>query len=56
MITSGGSLSLKTEEPVKKKSGNRMGTTVSTGSGLTDILRREDDEYDDVDDSPGQML
>lgn len=52
MITSGGGLSLKADEPVKKKTGNRMGTTVSTGSGLTDILRREDDEYDDVDDTP----
>ena len=51
MITSGGSLSLKSEEPTKKKSGNRMGTTVSTGSGLTDILRADSDgDYDDVDD------
>lgn len=52
MITSSGALSLKTAEPEKKKSsGNRMGTTVSTGSGLTDILRAENDDYGDYGDS-----
>lgn len=52
MITSGGAFSLKQgSEPVKKKSGHTLGTTVSTGSGLTDILRAEDD----VDDSPTIM-
>ncbi len=35
------SLSLKANQEVKKK-GNPMGTTISTGSGLTDILRAED--------------
>lgn len=51
MISSGGSLSLKSEEPVKKKTGNRMGTTVSTGSGLTDILRGDDVDNGAEDDS-----
>lgn len=37
---------LKTDEPVKKRS-NPMGTTVSTGSGITDILRGDDDGYTD---------
>ena len=46
MITSGGSLSLKAEEQKKKRT-NPMGTTVSTGSGLTDILRAEDDYGED---------
>ncbi|MBE5944615.1 MAG: hypothetical protein E7258_06815 [Lachnospiraceae bacterium] len=51
MITSSGTLSLKATAPEKKRGGggNRMGTTVSTGSGLTDILRAEDDEYGDSD-------
>lgn len=40
MVQSSGKLSLKTETDTKKKSsGNQMGQTVSTGSGLTDILR-----------------
>lgn len=38
--------SLKEQEPVKKRT-NPMGTPVSTGSGLTDILRGEDDGYVD---------
>ncbi len=36
-------LSLKADEPEKKRKSNPIGTTVSTGSGLTDILRGEDD-------------
>ena len=44
--------SLRARE-VKKKASNPMGTTVSTGSGLTDILRGEDDE--DVDESFGSI-
>ncbi len=48
MATSG--LSLKAEETVKMKSSPSMGKTVSTGSGLTDILRGEDDDYGDADD------
>lgn len=47
MITSGGTLSLKANEPEKKKAGHTLGTTVSTGSGLTDILRADTDEVDD---------
>ncbi len=51
MITSSGGMTLRIEEPVaKKKVGPSIGTTVSTGSGLTDILRRDDDDY--VDDNP----
>lgn len=48
-IKSSGLLSLKSaEEAAKKKSsGQSLGTTVSTGSGLTNILRREDDDYED---------
>lgn len=42
MQTSG--LSLKKEVPQPKRRTNPIGTTVSTGSGLTDILRVEDDE------------
>lgn len=41
IVKSYGNLSLKPEVEVKKK-GNPMGTTVSTGSGLTNILRAED--------------
>lgn len=41
METSG--LSLKAAEPETKRRTNPIGTTVSTGSGLTDILRAEDD-------------
>lgn len=51
MITSSGALSLKAAEPEKKKSsGSRMGTAVSTGSGLTDILRADADDYGDYGD------
>lgn len=48
IVKSYGNLSLKEEVEVKKK-GNPMGTTVSTGSGLTDILRAED--HGDLDES-----
>ncbi len=42
-------MTLRIEEPVKKKV-NPMGTSISTGSGLTDILRSENDDYESVDD------
>lgn len=42
-----GGLSIKTQEETKKKT-NPMGMTVSTGSGLTDILRNES-EFDNPD-------
>ncbi len=45
MSTSG--LALKANEPVKKPVGNPMGMTMSTGSGLTDILRAPDDNFSD---------
>lgn len=37
-------LSLKANEPEKKKRTNPIGTTIGTGSGLTDILRAADDD------------
>ncbi|MBQ9200430.1 MAG: hypothetical protein IJ141_09670 [Lachnospiraceae bacterium] len=43
--------SLKNSPGGRKKSGNPMGKTISSGSGLTDILREGDDAYDDYDDS-----
>lgn len=44
-------LSLKTNnEPEKKKTGNPMGMSVSTGSGLTDILRADTPEDVEVED------
>lgn len=47
VVKHSGMLSLKAQEEVKKKS-NPMGMTVSTGSGLTDILRADsDDEVED---------
>lgn len=51
VVKHSGSLSIKAEEEVKKKT-NPMGMTVSTGSGLTDILRNES-EFDnpDIDDN-----
>lgn len=57
VVKSTGSFALKNEAPVKKKS-NPMGTTVSTGSGLTDILKADDDGYDmdsEVDFTGGSM-
>ncbi len=47
VVKHSGSLSIKSEEEIKKKL-NPMGMTVSTGSGLTDILRNES-EFDKVD-------
>lgn len=47
--TSGLSLKAETE---KRKSGNPMGHTISTGSGYTDILRAEDDEFSGPEDDP----
>ncbi len=48
VVKHSGTLSIKSVEDTKKKL-NPMGMTVSTGSGLTDILRNES-EFDDVDD------
>jgi hypothetical protein len=43
IVGSSGGLTLKPkEDDKKKKTGASLGTTVSTGSGLTDILRGED--------------
>lgn len=47
VVKHSGSLSIKTQEETKKKT-NPMGMTVSTGSGLTDILRNES-EFDNPD-------
>ncbi len=43
--------SLKSSPGGSKKSGNPMGKSISTGSGLTDLLREGDDAYDDFDDT-----
>lgn len=43
--------SLKSAPSGSKKSGNPMGKSISTGSGLTDLLREGDDAYDDFDDT-----
>lgn len=43
VVAATGGLSLKAQEPPKKKASNPMGMTVSTGSGLTDLLRGDDD-------------
>lgn len=46
VVKSTGDFSLKAvEETKKKKKGNPMGTHVSTGSGLTDILKGDDSGY-----------
>lgn len=45
VVKSAGGFALKNETPVKKRT-NPMGTSVSTGSGLTDILKADDDGYD----------
>lgn len=47
VVKHSGTLSIKSQEETKRKL-NPMGMTVSTGSGLTDILRNES-EFDDVD-------
>jgi hypothetical protein len=45
IVGSSGNLSLKAgDTEKKKKSGASLGTTISTGSGLTDILRSEDED------------
>ncbi len=48
VVGSSGGLTLKANAPEKKKAVNTLGTTISTGSGLTDILRA-DDEGDNSD-------
>lgn len=47
VVKHSGTLSIKSEDETKRKL-NPMGMTVSTGSGLTDILRNES-EFDNVD-------
>lgn len=47
VVKHSGTLSIKSQEETKRKL-NPMGMTVSTGSGLTDILRNES-EFDNVD-------
>ncbi len=49
VVKHSGGMTLRIEEPVKKKA-NPMGTSIGTGSGLTDILRSENDDYESVDD------
>ncbi|MDE6025878.1 MAG: transposase [Lachnospiraceae bacterium] len=57
VVASTGGLSLKPQEPQKKKKGGSpIGTTVSTGSGLTDLLRAEDDDVEVEDDLSGGSI
>ncbi|MBQ7707875.1 MAG: zinc ribbon domain-containing protein [Lachnospiraceae bacterium] len=42
--------SLKSNPGTKKKTTNPMGKSMSSGTGLTDVLREGDDAYDDYDD------
>ena len=52
-----GGFALKPQEPQKKKkSSNPMGMTVSTGSGLTDLLRAEDEDVEVEDDLRGGSI
>lgn len=44
VVGSSGGLTLKANAPEKKKATNTLGTTISTGSGLTDILKADDEE------------
>lgn len=57
VVGSTGGFALKPQEPEKKKkSANPMGMTVSTGSGLTDLLRAEDDEVEVEDELRGGSI
>lgn len=57
VVGSTGGFSLKQQEPQKKKkSSNPMGMTVSTGSGLTDLLRAEDEDVEVEDDLKGGSI
>lgn len=57
VVGSTGSFALKPQEPQKKKkSSNPMGMTVSTGSGLTDLLRAEDEDVEVEDDLMGGSI
>ncbi|MCM1272873.1 MAG: hypothetical protein NC225_07990 [Clostridium sp.] len=56
VVAGSGGLSLKAQEPPKKKAANPMGMTVSTGSGLTDLLKGEDDDVDVEDDLSGGSI
>ncbi len=57
VVGSTGGFALKPQEPQKKKkSANPMGMTVSTGSGLTDLLRAEDDDVEVEDDLMGGSI
>lgn len=51
-----GGLTLKAPAPEKKKTGNPMGMTVSTGSGLTDILRGDDGDAEVEDEFYGGSI
>lgn len=57
VVGSTGGFALKPQEPQKKKkSSNPMGMTVSTGSGLTDLLRAEDEDVEVEDDLGGGSI
>lgn len=51
-----GGFALKPQEPEKKKRSNPMGMTVSTGSGLTDLLRAEDEDVEVEDELGGGSI
>ena len=56
VVGSTGGFALKPQEPQKKKASNPMGMTVSTGSGLTDLLRAEDEDVDVEDELGGGSI
>lgn len=56
LVGSTGGFALKPQAPQKKKSANPMGMTVSTGSGLTDLLRAEDEEIEVEDELGGGSI
>ncbi len=56
VVGSTGGFALKPQEPQKKKASNPMGMTVSTGSGLTDLLRAEDEDVEVEDELGGGSI
>lgn len=56
VVGSTGGLALKPQEPPKKKAANPMGVTVSTGSGLTDLLRADDEDVEVEDEFHGGSI
>jgi hypothetical protein len=56
MSTKESGLSLKSDTKQKMKSSPSMGQTVSTGSGLTNILKREDDDFSDLEDNSTYVM